>query len=290
MLALDHWKVATGGPLNGRETSNIECMRWKDSSGPLVIYRRRIGEDYLFTLALNNDLTVEILPDRRIVSRVCPGLPPHTIDHFLRDQVAPRVLAHEGRFVLHSGGVRVEDCAILLMGATGRGKSTLAASLDRAGYPLLGDDAMIVDRADRPSARAVYPSLRLLPDSIAALYSAPVATSAIAHYSPKQRVALPDVEEARPLPIRAIFVIAEPPGKDQISIARMNPSHACMALVENSFALDPADLEQARGRLNHASRLAARVPIFEIAYPRAFDRLPEVHAALLDRIEGEGCQ
>lgn len=290
MLALKHWQIEASRPLAPSNDDVAEAIRYEDSGGPLVITRRMTSAGDCFRLHHGLDLLVEVRPDRRIVPMARAGLPTHTLDHFIRDQVAPRVVAHEGKFVIHAAGIRVADGAMLLVGTTGRGKSTLAASFHQSGNALLGDDAMIIDCAGaRSTARAVYPSLRLLPDSIAALYSGAVESSAIAHYSAKQRIALPDAADFPPLPIHAIFVLAQPTSSG-ISIQPMKPSHACIAMVENSFALDPADLTLAAERLRTATQLVARLPVFEVAYPRAFACLPEVRAALLEQLQITECE
>lgn len=290
MRALGHWDIAEGGSLAAARSLPEEFIRWRDSSGPLVISRRASRDGFCYSLHLGTDLVVEALPGQRLVTNARPGLPDVTVDHFIRDQVAPRVLAHEGHFVLHAAGIRHGEGMILLMGKTGRGKSTLATSFDLNGCALLGDDAMIIDLAGKPHARAVYPSLRLLPDSIAALFPMPVATTSIAHYSDKQRIALPDVPETPSLPVKAMFVLAEPQADGQIAVERMAPAPACVALLANSFALDPADLGRARERLDCAGILASAIPVFELRYPRDYARLQEVRQAMLDTLGSEPAQ
>ncbi len=242
-----------------------------------------------FTLYLGSQLAVEVLPDRKMLTKVRPGLPPETLNHFIRDQVAPRVLAHEGHFVLHAAGVRCGDDVILMMGKTGRGKSTLAASFAPYDSGLIGDDAIIVEMREAPKARAVYPSLRLLPDSIAALVPKTVPTAPIAHYTSKRRIALPDVAEAPALKIDSIFVLDEPPSDGRITVKRVSPAKACMAVLANSFALDPADLEQAHRRLQLASELAKEIPAFVLSYPRDYSRLPEVRRAITGELRNQLC-
>ena len=57
-----------------------------------------------------------------------------------------------------------------------------------------------------------------------------------------------------------------------------------MALVENSFSLDPSDVSEAAKRLDAASAVARNVPMFQITYPRDYARLPEVRAAILGQV------
>lgn len=165
------WTITSGEMPSEFEPGPGETVRWADPAGPLVIsFFGGPGHGH-HRLRHADDIIVDVLPDRRIVTRVRTGLSRPTLDHFLADQVLPRVRAQGGDFVLHAGAVRVDGAAILLMGASGRGKSTLVTSLDSAGLALLGDDAMVVSCLDEhPRTKAVYPSLRLLPDSIAALF------------------------------------------------------------------------------------------------------------------------
>jgi len=209
------------------------------------------------------------------------------INQFLADLVFPRLLSHTGSFVVHAGGVGFGDAAIMLLGNSGRGKSTLAASFARAGLTLLGDDAMIVTSLDAtPRVCSVYPSLRLFPDSIEALMPDAVTAGPVARHSTKQRI---DVVVAQKsdywsLPVRGIFSIGEPVNDGRIDLRRLTVAEACMAFVENSFALDPSDTARARERLVNASALAREVPAFEISYPRDYARLPEVRQAILEQV------
>jgi hypothetical protein len=288
VLALGHWQIREDGELGAAEALPESSIRWQDSSGPLVISRRTTSQGRCFGLHHGADLLVEVRPDNRLVIKARSDLPAVTVDHFIRDQVAPRVLAHEGHFVLHAAGVRNRNGLFLLMGKTGRGKSTLATSFDLNGWALLGDDAMVIDLQGEPRARAVYPSLRLMPDSIAALFPGPVNSTPIAHYSAKQRIALPDVAETAPLPVDAVFVLADGDHGDTVVVERMKPGLACAQLLGNSFALDPADLALAGERMRCAARLADQVPVYEVHYPRDYARLPAVRAMIAGTLRDQG--
>lgn len=206
--------------------------------------------------------------------------------HFLLDQVLPRALADTGRLVIHAGAVALAGRAVLLLGETGQGKSTLCAALARSGADLLGDDAVALDftAGAAPRVRALYPGMRLLADSIAALYPQAPALSPMADYSDKQRVALPAIAIASAgagwLPLAAIIVLAPPAPDGGLHHREPGAAEACMALVASSFALDPADPARAARTLGHAARLAGSIPVFELAYPRDFARLAEVEHAV----------
>lgn len=283
LLPINQWAVKGGSPYVAYCADFPEEPRWEDPESDLVISRVTVQHGGQYRLRLGTALLVEILPNETIIVRPRPGLPQITIDHFIADQVAPRIIANADQLVIHAGAVRINDQAILLMGSSGRGKSTLSVSFDRAGFPLLGDDAMIISsRGEKWEVRAVYPSLRLLPDSLDALLPGQ-HTSEVAHNSPKQRIDIPvNVDNSTPLSIQAIFSIGAP--SQSVMVRTLSVAEACIGLVENSFALDPADTKLARGRLNLASALAAKTPTFEIQYPRDYSRLNEVREAILDQI------
>jgi hypothetical protein len=227
--------------------------------------------------------TFSILPGTRYVTTWrAEATTAETVHHLLLDQVLPRLLAHEGRLVLHAGGVRVEDRAVAFVGTTGAGKSTLIGSLRSAGHPLLSDDGIVVARAgDGVEAVATYPSLRLWPDAVAGVFPDGAPDLApMAHYSTKQRVLVDGGTAAHPLPLAALYVLAQEPTDGRISIAPVSPRDACMEIVRNAFRLDPTDRERAAAQLAAAAAVADVLPAFSLAYPRAYERLPEVHATL----------
>ena len=215
---VDH--IPDDGRLPGRATK-----RWRDDSGPLKIARLEPASEGAYRFQSGDDIAVDVYRGRRIVATIGPSVSSANLDHFLADQILPRVISDQGQLVVHAGAIRVRDAAILLMGASGRGKSTLSASFARSGLALMGDDAMVVSwDTDRPLAKPVYPSLRLLPDSIDALFDERPETSDIASYTPKQRIELPlgKREPVEPVPIKALFHIGAPASDDVVA---MRPMH-----------------------------------------------------------------
>ena len=67
----------------------------------------------------------------------------------------------------------------------------------------------------------------------------------------------------------------------RVLLSRLSPGEACMAIIGNSFQLDVTDRCRAADVFAVASRIAERVPVFSLVYPRDFARLPEVHEAIL---------
>jgi Phosphoenolpyruvate carboxykinase len=205
-----------------------------------------------------------------------------TIDHLLDDHVAPRIIAADGSLVLHGSASLIGGRIAVFLGLTGSGKSTLSASLHARGYQLLGDDAVVIgEDSGTFTGEAVYPSLRLYRESIDQVLSGDIPTAAMAFYSDKQHVRVSGLDEAGPArhPIGGIYVLAD--GKAGIALDRYSPSEGCMALLENSFALDPSDGAMAARRMGMAARVAAQVPCYELAYPYDFSLLDEIGARVV---------
>jgi hypothetical protein len=275
---------------NELPVGELEIPIWNDEQGSLMLSRIEDSDDERFRLRLADQLSVDISFGEQLVFEhsVSSSVTHSTQQHFLIDQVLPRILGHKGNLVLHAAAIRLGDGAFLLLGKSGSGKSSLAASFERAGYSLLGDDALVVSWLGQSAhARAVYPSLRLFPDSIDALCLQGTPTASVAHYTPKLRVSVPlkDGGDSSALPIRAFFVIGAPSPNSEILVQRRSIADACMALVENSFVLDPTDTSRAPRRLHEASKLAREVPAFDLYYPRAYSRLADVQAAILEALD-----
>lgn len=211
-----------------------------------------------------------------------PSTDQNTIDHLADDHVAPRIIAAGGELVLHGSVSLVGSRIAVFLGQTGAGKSTLAASLHAAGHRLLGDDAVVIS-ADGGTiyGESVYPSLRLFRESINQVFRESVDTAAMAFYSDKVHVLAPDLGDAGAgaYALGAIYTLAT--GEDGVSLDLYSPAEACMALVENSFALDAHDQASAAQRMAQAARVAATVPCYELAYPYDFGLLGEARAQII---------
>ncbi len=199
-----------------------------------------------------------------------------TLNHLLYDQLLPRLLSASCALVLHGSVIRMGGSLAIFIGETGAGKSTLAASLNACGHELLGDDAVKITASGTAfEGTSVYPSLRLYPDSIAKVLEDGIGTAPMAHYSYKRLVT--GFRHASgadtPLPLGQIFLLADGEG---VSLRRLSERESCMAMVDNSFALDPADIGAAKERFLQAVKLASAVPAYELCYPHDYDVLPEV--------------
>ena len=130
------------------------------------------------------------------------------IGSFLSTSIFGAVLQQRGVMAFHAGSVTADGGAVLFLGGSGIGKSSLAAALHDRGYDLLADDVtgVVLDRgAHRPVALPSLPCFRLRPDML----------DATRHVDARDRVR-PGIEKylapatrfhAAPLPVRAACVL-----------------------------------------------------------------------------------
>jgi hypothetical protein len=121
------------------------------------------------------------------------------------------ILCHQRGFLpLHASCVGIGGCAIAFAGASGMGKSTLAAALVQRGYPLLADDVCVVDWRT-PGPPMVIPSiirLKLWRDVLDAL-DLQIAPEARVRVGLEKYTVMQTPLHVEPLPLAAIYHLCE---------------------------------------------------------------------------------
>lgn len=261
------------------------------SCGVVTAGARSIFSDrYLLRFPELADFLVDA-KGREITCQARSGTEPETLRHLLLNQVLPLVLNLRGRDALHATAVLTPDGVCAFAGQAGAGKSTLAASFLLAGYPVIGDDCLLLDERDtRVVAIPAYPGIRLWEDALEALYGACEGFPTVTHYAVKRRLFLPKQGEqfpTLPVPLARIYClegsIAEQ-GNDSVpppSIRRLSRRDAFMHLLTCLFRFDIRDQAMLTRQFHFLDRLVARVPVRQLFVPRNFSSLPAVREAVL---------
>jgi len=217
--------------------------QWQDDAKRTVISLARTRSGYLLRFPRQCDFAISG-DAGRIEARPHRRLAPEFLEHLLTDQVLPRCLAQQGELVVHAAGIALGPDIALFVGESGRGKSTLAGLFFRTGRAILSDDCLML----RPTPEAVraiptYPSLRLQPDSVEALFPGDTAPAPLASYSDKPRFSIPDVSrQAAGGRVAAMYFLGDADaGRADVRIAPMARATACIQLMEQCFQLDILD-------------------------------------------------
>lgn len=194
------------------------------------------------------------------------------LEHRIVSSAVCTLLAMRGDLVLHSSAVVAGGRAVVFCGPTGRGKSTLALALGKAGHPVLGEDGVAIDleRGDPvafPGARGVrVRSLDADGDRRTDLVGDPAPV------------------EPPPCTVAAVVLLDE--RGETLSIEPLPAARALALLTPNlTHSGGREAIAAAFGRL---ARLLHTVPAFRASLPEDLDSLPAVGTDLLDGVARRG--
>jgi hypothetical protein len=261
--------------------------RWTTADGDVTLCVASLPDGFLLRFPGQADFVVSddgglVRPQPHVGTGVA------ALTHLLIDQVLPRVLALRGALVLHAAAVSTRMGTAVFIGETGRGKSTLAASLALDGCTLLSDDGLVVTAGDdRVQAIPTYPSLRLWPDSLETLFPDRPPVTQMAEYSDKCRLRVDDGQPSAPqaVVVDALFLLGEAEGSSgAVRVEPVTPRDVVLPLLSNSFQLD-VTTRTATARLLHAASVVAdRVPAFRLSFPHRYEVLPDVRDVLYEHL------
>jgi len=129
-----------------------------------------------------------------------------------------------------------------------------------------------------------HPSLRLWKDSEQAMLGDCAPGASMLPYTDKRRLPAGGtlVQCAGKRPLRALFFL----GRDAATVEfePMSRSAATMALVTNSFILDPQDAQSLAAHFDRVTAIANALHCCELHYPRQFEKLEGVRESILKRV------
>ena len=262
---------------------------WALPDGTLWTMFYRTGAGYLLRFPGLADF--EVSRDGRLVScRPTFDAESATIEHLYLNQVLPLALSARDLLVVHASAVEIDGGAVAFAAASGRGKSTLAASFSTNGFGFLSDDGLVLRPANGGfDVLPGHPSLRLWGDSAETLLGESPSGAGAGTDAPKSRVTagtrLPFCGQPRPL--RRVYFLGDGHTR-AITCERMTPTEALAAWVGHSLLLD---LDEPALLARHFDYVAvvANLPLsYRLDYPRRFDDLPRLRQAIVEHLREEG--
>jgi hypothetical protein len=194
------------------------------------------------------------------------------------------ILHQRGVMVLHGSAVQTPAGAVVFAAERGVGKSTLAAAMHRAGYPLLTDDLCAIRSGPRrgPWVAPGPHRVKLHPGTAAHLGLDAAAGLPLGVESEKRAFALRDGRPAR-IPLAAIYAL-QVGGGAAPRVARMDVHGAYRALLLHTYRRSWVSPLGAQTRLfEQIAAILARVPVYRLVRPEA-----KLDAEALVRLVEEG--
>ena len=193
------------------------------------------------------------------------------------------ILSQRSSFVIHASTVVIGGCAVAFCGPSGRGKSTLAAALLRAGNPLLADDMTVVDTSGGfPLVRPGFPRIKLWPDSAAALNHDIGKLPLLHPERTKRSLRVPARFHADTVPLRRCYLLEDAATE---SIAELSPTQSILSLVKYTYQSNWLhETCESGSNLLQCGALAGSGVVRQLRRRRSFEALPEVIRCIEDDI------
>lgn len=188
------------------------------------------------------------------------------VEH-LEHVLANRLLAaHSEALHLHAGGVCLDGAGVLLLGASGAGKSTVSTRLLLDGAPLLGDDVVLL----RPNGVAEpFRRRPKLDVDQARRFGIEPESTVLWHADADECWLDPGLWAgwSRAVPVRIVVRIAFAPAAG-LTVMPMTPAEVLAELVGSLF---PSEPDETGRRIDGLVDLAARCTGLSINYTNAAD-------------------
>lgn len=248
--------------------------RWVADSGEVMAefhrepagFRVRFPGDADFVIE-STTLTVRCEPERGVGKVDC--------DTLWHNAIVPLLDNYRGSISLHGAACLMGGRAVGFVGASRRGKTTLAAACALAGHPFLAEDAIRLEGNAAPyTALPARPLLRLFTDSAA--YLLPETSCAPAD-ADKLDVAASDhlPHHGKPARLAAIYLLGENCAGGP-AFTTLGQQAALAELMRHAFILDIEDRARLAAHFDRLAQLAEAVPMIRLDYPRRFDALGDV--------------
>lgn len=291
------------GPPPRLSPDDPDATVWPGPEGPLAV-AQRVGEWCHVALAGLASYSFPVVSEDRSVRCVArpqagveAGL---VVDAYYRT-VVPLALQVYGLESMHGAAVDRGGRALVLCGASGTGKSTLARALAARGAAVLADDGLVVEVIGGPE-----PAALLHPLPFALMLREPSA----AHFGERARARAPvgadeagagaassgpasagadgagprgagPAETAPPVPLAAV-VLLERVAAGGPRLSRLEPAEAFTGLLAHAYSFSLAGKGRNRRMVAAYLDLAKAVPVHRLRYPSGLERLEEVARLLAE--------
>lgn len=209
---------------------------------------------------------------RRIVAWPDAGVDPPALSQQLAGSALAMALTQRGTLVLHGAVVRIAGQALVLLGHTGEGKSTLAGACAAAGHAVLSDDLAILDETPTGwMVRGVASLVRLIEPTAPAGHG-PVWTA----FGKEVRLLRDDGGEPS-APLAGVVCLEWGTAVEVVEQAGVT---AALTLLEHAYCRPAFRSAQAARALEQSTRLAMACPLRALRRPRDLALLPLAAQAL----------
>lgn len=213
--------------------------------------------------------------------------------HLPDDAVAPwltgpalAILLHQrGCVVLHGSAVSWNGKAVVLLGASGAGKSTMAHACSVHGFGVLSDDhAVVTWRDDLPVVLPGGAQIRLRPDSLLAAGLDPAQFPRLWHQEDKRGLNCAGPVIAAPTRLSSVYELWD---GESLGISPLDPQSQFRLLMRHSFLAPLLKMSGTEAlHFERCTRLASAIPPARFIRPRDLSLLGRAAEFLKESMAG----
>jgi hypothetical protein len=201
------------------------------------------------------------------------------------------VLLLRGFISLHACAVAFGNRAVAIVGPAGSGKSTTAAAFAERGYRVLAEDVVTLrDLQNEFLVQPSYPSIRLWPSSVEALYG---GAASLPKLTPTWDKCYLDLTQNKyefqtcPLPLAAIYLLSErKEDSDSPSVRDLAPAEGLISLIANTYVSYLMDKKMRADAFELLDRVLNSVPV-RLVTPHADPaRIDDLCRTILENFAG----
>jgi hypothetical protein len=228
-----------------------------------------------------------VTPDaRRIHARILNDTHEEALLAYLLVDALSFSMVRLGWEPLHATAVLTDAGVAAFLGASGDGKSTLAALFLHGGFTLVTDDMLILTADDgRFMAQPGPPRIKLYREIAHRLFG--TDCGGVPMNAVTEKLIIPVDREhlvTQPHPLRALYLIHEEPDSPRNgspAIERLSPADALPRILAGMAAHCPSDAARLSRQFEFVTRLVRQVPVKTLAYRRNTDEMFLVRDAVL---------
>ncbi len=272
--------------------SNIDVLR---TSKIQTVWKNAAGDWRLEYQIPEHDLHIRVDVTgvgRRILVRYNQSKSLKSLPFMVLGSVLAACLWQAGKVCLHGGMVVSGGTGLMVMGASGAGKSSTLGALMQLGCPILTEDVVVLAPNDlNAPCGPIY--LRLWSDSALALgfdpSTMPLVFQPESNLGEKRYLELAATrfeQNLKSVPLSHVFILA---GRKEISkpkLTTLSPKDAVPQLMNNLYRGIRFDLElRSQQAFATCVNLAHQCRVSLVKVPANLERLPELADSLLEAME-----
>ena len=180
-----------------------------------------------------NELIFKVENGKEIIVNIKSTINKSFLRSLILTQAMGILLHQRGYLVLHGSSVKMNNNAVVFIGESGNGKSTITVALNNKGYPLITDDvSAITFKENIPIIFPSFPRIKLWVDIIKNLTYDKDLTIKIRPDLEKYSYPIEECFHPDPVPLKRIYLIEK--GKKN-EIINLNNKDALINLIRNSY-------------------------------------------------------